>query len=695
MNSSYVAGTRLRIFGTLLASAAVATTGCSNMTSATASSGINSAKISGKIHGGNQPVAGATVNLYFAGQTNVAAGANFVATTLSASDGSGSFSFNEVTGAPNDHTTNNFSCPSNNPYVFVVAKGGTTVNTPGAAANADAEFIAPMGQCATLSASTNVYMSEVVTVATMAAIHQYLNPTASAGPIESTLSADGIFISALALANSFDSVSLMASLSTGLGNTSTTFTGDRGGAAGVTVTVSPEVAKINQLANIISACINQSTGGSTTCSSLYSYATPPADPTTTSVSNAQFSPATDLLTALYYIFTNPTNGSTTNLSNLFALSAASGAPYQPTLSAAPGDWSIGIKYVASGSCTGSASSFIDTPTSLATDRNGNIIIGNRSSNNSGSVAVLAKSGIPAACFPVTAGGLITGGTTPVSTSGTVVDIANNVWVGSATTSEIIRYTLPSGTGTGSSLDIPTVSPVVSITTDGFGDIFFSTLSNDLYEIVKGSSLVTAVIPTKVNTLTLGAATHIMIDGANRIWASSGTGSITATAGSPDTTNTFLTNFTTTQVTTPTSYGIASTSILGAGVYTSSVTDNSITYLTGASLATAPGFPVTGAGISNPLDIALDGAQNVWTANGGGGIAAFSKSGTALTPAGGFQKDPSYLGGQNALVIDPSGNIWLGLQTGGTVTEIVGAAVPVYQPYATGLQPVTNRFQTLP
>ena len=695
MNSSYVAGTRLRILMTLLASAAVATTGCSNMTSATASSGINPAKVSGKIHGGNQPVSGATVNLYFAGQSGVAHGGIFVATTLSASDGSGSFSFNEVTGAPNDHTTNNFSCPSNNPYVFVVAKGGTTVNTPGATANSDAEFIAPMGQCANLTASTNIYMSEVVTVATMAAIHQYMNPTASAGPIESTLGADGIFISALALASSFDSVSLMASLSTGLGNTSTAFAGDRGGAAGVTVTVSPELAKINQLANIISACINQSTGGSTTCSNLYSYAAPPADPTTTSFSTAQFSPATDLLTALYYIFTNPTNGSTANLTNLYALSAASGAPYQPTLSAAPTDWSIGIKYVASGSCTGSSSSFIDTPTSLAIDGNGNVIIGNRSSNNTGSVAQLAKSGIPAACFPVTAGGLVTGGTTSLATSGTAIDIANHVWVGSATTNEIIRYSPPSASAAASSIDVATVSPIASITTDGFGDVFFSTLSNDLYEIVNGSSLTASAVPIKINTITLGAASHIMIDASNRIWASSGAGSITATTGSTDSSGTFLTNFTTTQFTTPTSYGISSTSIGGAGVYTSSLTDNSITYLTGASLATAPGFPVTGTGISNPLDIALDGAQNVWTANGAGGIAAFSKNGTALTPAGGFQKDASYLGGQNALVIDPSGNIWLGLKTGNTITEIVGGAVPVYQPYATGLQPVTNRFQTLP
>ena len=681
----------------LLASAAVVTTGCSNMTSATASSDAKAAaKVSGKIHGGNQPVSGATVDLYFAGQTGIAHGAIYAATTLSSTDGTGSFSFNLVQSAPNDHTSNAFSCPVSNPYVFVVAKGGTTVNTPTATANGDAEFIAPMGRCADITASTNIYMSEVVTVATMAAIHQYMDPTASASHIESTLGSDGIFISDLGLANSFNSVSLMASLSTGLGNPSITRTGDRNGAVGVTVTISPELAKINQLANIISACINQEAGGSTTCSDLYDLATPPADAGTTSVSTAQYARATDLLTALYYIFTNPTNGSDTTRATLFALAGAS-APYQPTLSAVPTDWSIGIKYVASGSCTNSASSFIDTPTSLSIDGNGNVIIGNRSSNQAGSVAQLATSGVPAACFPVTAGGLTTGGTTPLPTSGTVVDIANNVWVGSATTNEIIRYTPASTTSAATSIDIPTASPIASITTDGYGDVFFSTLSGDLYEIVKASGPVPLPVPVQINTGSLGTASHIMIDSADRIWASSGTGSITATTGSPDQTNSFLTNFTTTQVTTPNSYGIASTSVTGAGVYTSSLTDNSITYITGPSLTTAPGFPVTGSGISSPLDIALDGAQNVWTANGDGGIAAFSRTGVALTPTGGFQKDASYLGGQNALVIDPSGNIWLGLRAGNTLTEIVGGAVPVYQPYATGLLPANtvNRFQTLP
>ena len=55
-----------------LASTVLLASGCSNMVSTAPGTSVDSAgaKVVGRIHGGNQPVSSATVNLYFAGQTD-------------------------------------------------------------------------------------------------------------------------------------------------------------------------------------------------------------------------------------------------------------------------------------------------------------------------------------------------------------------------------------------------------------------------------------------------------------------------------------------------------------------------------------------------------------------------------------------------------------------------------------------------
>src|SRR5271168_2079051 len=76
----------------LLASSLVFTAGCANMSSTLAPTGVNPlsapATLSGKIHGGNQAVVGATVTLWYLGQ-----GAPAIKAATTTTDGSGSFSF--------------------------------------------------------------------------------------------------------------------------------------------------------------------------------------------------------------------------------------------------------------------------------------------------------------------------------------------------------------------------------------------------------------------------------------------------------------------------------------------------------------------------------------------------------------------------------------------------------------------------
>jgi hypothetical protein len=106
-----------------------------------------------------------------------------------------------------------------------------------------------------------------------------------------------------------------------------------------------------------------------------------------------------------------------------------------------------------------------------------------------------------------------------------------------------------------------------------------------------------------------------------------------------------------------------------------------------------------AGINNPKAVAIDGRLNVWTVNGAtNSVSEVSARGTALMPSGGRLFDSSFLFDGRAIIIDMSGNVWVaGNGPVGTpsnsITEIVGAAVPVYQSYSAGLR--ENRFQTLP
>lgn len=53
---------------------------------------------------------------------------------------------------------------------------------------------------------------------------------------------------------------------------------------------------------------------------------------------------------------------------------------------------------------------------------------------------------------------------------------------------------------------------------------------------------------------------------------------------------------------------------------------------------------------------------------------------------------SYLNGGNAIAIDFSGNVWMA-GSGNSVTELVGAGVPVYQPFSLGY--TNGRFQQIP
>ena len=250
-NSARLTGSTRNLLA-LLASSIVFSAGCSNMSSTApaVNSLATAATLSGKVHRGNQPVVGATVTLWFAGQ-----GAPAILAATTTTDSTGSFGFTKDTLGGHDGTTPNWSCPSTggSPLVYVLSQGGNTQNNGVATQNnSAAAFMALYGDCPSISGANFVYMSEVTTVATMAAVQQFFNPA------DHTLRADATGKQRLVMLNLPNTVSILADASTGLVNTSKSMSAAGGGsiAPGVTLTATPEAAKINTLANIISACIN-------------------------------------------------------------------------------------------------------------------------------------------------------------------------------------------------------------------------------------------------------------------------------------------------------------------------------------------------------------------------------------------------------------------------------------------------------
>ncbi|GGA57694.1 hypothetical protein GCM10011507_06310 [Edaphobacter acidisoli] len=670
----------------LLASAAMLTAGCANM--ATVPSNVDSlhsnATLSGKVHGGNQPVSGATVNLYFSGQADNSV-ATLAASTTTSNDGTGSFSFTANASSPDDGSTNTFSCPTNvgSPLVYVVAKGGNTLNNGDSSVNnSAAAFIAVYGLCDTLTNGSFVDMTELSTVATVAAVQQFFDPS------NDSISFDGIGQEYHAVANIPNTIALMVNFSTGTGVNSTVIPAASGnGVSTVSVTATPEASKINTIADAISACVNNASSSANACNTLFASALPPSTSVTNPVSGANFPPATDVVQATYYILSNPTNGNTTNLQNIYTLATGVGAPYQPTLVTAPSDWTIAINYSSLSNCGTNSGGFISSPYDINIDGSDNVWIAN--SQASGNLSELTKAGAAGACVSLGNGG----------SNGSTIDTAGNVWLATAS-NHIYRYN-PNGTVT----DFPTSVAPLAVTADGLGNVYFTSSStSSLYEIPGAATAATAVTPVQISSVVGPNPIRIMPDyqgnaTQSNIWVSSGAGYVAEVSPGTSGPNPLNGFSTTTYPIGHDAYGLAVTSG-GDVVVSSQGSDNYLIYLSKANSynelwTSASGF----GGINTPTGISLDGRGNIWVPNNTnvsgaiGSVSEVSANGTALSPAGGFQKSSSYFLSGRASAVDQVGNVWIVGDGANSITEVVGAGVPVYQPFSQGLS--NGRFQTIP
>jgi streptogramin lyase len=130
---------------------------------------------------------------------------------------------------------------------------------------------------------------------------------------------------------------------------------------------------------------------------------------------------------------------------------------------------------------------------------------------------------------------------------------------------------------------------------------------------------------------------------------------------------------------PTSIAIDSAdNVWSANFYANSVG------LVSSSGTVLSGGGYTGGGMNAPRGIAVDGNGNAWVASErGSSLAEFSSAsssahGNLLSPGGGWGPDAQLLE-PYSLAIDAAGNIWVSNYGNNTLTEFIGMAVPVKTP----------------
>ena len=367
---------------------------------------------SGQVMGGQQPVAGVSLQLYVVGSSGYGSAATPLFTPGSVlTTSSGNFTFPTI------------NCPSSSALTYLVGTGGTPI---GGSQNNNLALMVGLGACGNV-ANAFININELTTVATVYALSGFMTGPTNIGAPASNLAG---------LTNAFTAINKVVNTATGA-------------VSGPLLPASATLpsTEINALGDILQNCVN-SAGGSasdttdgltngTPCGKLF-YLT-----TTTSA-------PTDTITATMNIAQHPS----VNVAKLNDLQASSPA-FSPALSvnSPPSAWTIAITYTGGG---------LSTPRGVAADSAGNIWVANsgNSSVSKFSSAGAAQSGSTG----FTAGGI----SVPYALA---IDQSNNVWIANSGNNTITE--LPSSGASGTAYSGNGLSTPKGIAIDGSGDVWVS------------------------------------------------------------------------------------------------------------------------------------------------------------------------------------------------------------------------------
>jgi streptogramin lyase len=561
--------------------------------------------VSGSVYGGQQPVSGATIQLYSVATTSKGSASPLISATVTTTS-NGTFTI-----------TGDYSC-SGNPLVYIVATGGN----PGGGANSALSLMAALGPCNNLTPSTFISINELTTVASVYALAPYMSGYKNVGA--ATTNTAG-------LTNAFLTVNSLVNTATGSAP-----------GPGLPGTGIVPAAELNTLANILSSCVN-STGIGPACTSLFSATTPSGG-----------SSPSDTIGAALNIATHP--GS--NVATLFSLTTAT-PPFVPTLTTVPNDWTVAIKYVdpslsspyglaidasgnvwvtnetgasvtklsgigavlsgatgftgggllgpkgiaidrtgnawianaggssvvdlsSSGSVLSGTSGFtaggIDAPVAIALDSHSNVWIANFSSN---SVTVLTSAGLPYAASPLTDSGAI------ASPNGIAIDKNGYGWVSNSGANNLIFIQNSGASFFYSQYTDNAIQGSSGIAVDTNSNKWVAATGINAISLFSGFAGANALSPIRAAGLTMPAG--VATDGSNNVWVTNG--SISGTLSELSSTGTLLspaTGFG--SLNTPVSIGVDPS----GSVWTANLGDNSVSEFVGiAAPATTPLAAVAG------------------------------------------------------------------------------------------------------
>ncbi len=635
------------VMGALLL-ACVVLSGCGTGTAAHSSS--DTLAISGLVHGGQQPVSSATIQLYTVGDGGLASAATPMLSKLVTSDDQGGFNISGAYTCGQSGTGTAITAGGD--QVYIVASGGNPGLTP-AVNNQALLMVAALGPCENLSSLSYIEINELTTVAAAWALAPFMTSPTHVGA--TSTNPDGI-------ANAFLNAGLLVDITSGQ-------------PAKLPSTMSVEKDKLIALADAIASCVN-SDGGSG-CTPLF-----------TSATTGGAAP-TDTLAAALNIVKNPGQ----NVALVFA-AIGDKPPFVTTLKNAPNDWTMSLTLSNKGLVSPVTNGGLAAPTSLAIDKDNNVWV-------AGQDGPLSEFGPQGKALSETGYGvgLI------AQVYAVVVDSVGDVWVtnfngggrGSVTEfagSDAVLPTLPgmiTGTYT-SGIFYPD-----ALSADTNGNIFIADHDSSSATVYSSSGALVASA--------LGSDSHLnshpqglAVDAYHGFWMPDSNFNV-AHISAPSTAYPYG-QLLSDPVCCNESYGVATDSDgslwvadhLGGsdfdGAFAEVVTDS-------MGNATVPITDAQVGGINHPAFVAVDGAQNIWFSNlGGNTISEIAGShttvpaGTALSPTmgtygtGGFGLDISL---ENPLGIAPdrAGNIWVTSEGNSSVVMFFGLAAPT----ATPVQPV--------